>query len=660
MAMTQPHVEKKWSMKARIELIVFVVLLVVAVVLLAPQGARADDPTSRYVSLAPIPTRFLPASTKGTAVQFQIWDVANGGNPTVDFISKEDHKVDTDAASNITNDTGFADLLLGRPGGLNPNNYLPGQSRYLDVIYVATGTSALAARIPLYASAFSVSPGPQGPPGPQGAAGPQGPAGPASAITGVTAGADLTGGGTTGNVTLSLNVAATDARYAQLGATNTFLASQTVNGNFYSSGSITSGNSLSLVQPAVCLPGRPCLQIPITVFNVDSSGNTTNKGSTITAGNTITNGLLRSENGGLSLGGFAPLSVDAPGIPGGRLTVLPNGTVGIGTATPAPGFALDVAQNVHVGGNNLRVEGGISAGSQYAVSIDGLYGVVSQFQTPTVVPGGRFMILPNGNVGIGNPSPQNRLDVTGNVSASGTITAIGDMTSNGQVIASSNIISGARVMASKGFLGMCMIPGTGPVQYAGVTCDVAFDLAEMYPSLEPTEPGDVLIVGYPSSPAASVRRSTGPYDGRLLGVVSTSPGLVLEGEHVYMAGDNTKLITANKTVVGLAGRVPVKVSMENGPIQIGDPLTSSSTPGMAMKATRAGKILGYALESMSTDGKVLLFVEPGFYIPPKQLNLLNKIDELETLVSALQGLKAQALELTEKMHESERLTEAVE
>ena len=41
-------------------------------------------------------------------------------------------------------------------------------------------------------------------------------------ITGVTAGTDLLGGGTSGTVTLNLNTASTDARYAQLGAANSF------------------------------------------------------------------------------------------------------------------------------------------------------------------------------------------------------------------------------------------------------------------------------------------------------------------------------------------------------------------------------------------------------------------------------------------------------
>jgi hypothetical protein len=49
-------------------------------------------------------------------------------------------------------------------------------------------------------------------------------------ITGVIAGTDLTGGGTSGTVTLNLNKGATDARYAQLAAPNTFTSNQLVNG----------------------------------------------------------------------------------------------------------------------------------------------------------------------------------------------------------------------------------------------------------------------------------------------------------------------------------------------------------------------------------------------------------------------------------------------
>jgi hypothetical protein len=50
----------------------------------------------------------------------------------------------------------------------------------------------------------------------------------AGTITGVTAGTDLTGGGTSGNVTLNLNTASTDARYAQLGAANNYSKEQQI------------------------------------------------------------------------------------------------------------------------------------------------------------------------------------------------------------------------------------------------------------------------------------------------------------------------------------------------------------------------------------------------------------------------------------------------
>ncbi len=57
-----------------------------------------------------------------------------------------------------------------------------------------------------------------------------------------------------------------------------------------------------------------------------------------------------------------------------------------------------------------------------------------------------------------------------------------------------------------------------------------------------------------------------------------------------------------------------------------------------MKATKAGQIIGYALEKADQKGKVLVHLQPGYYIPPKQLALLNQIDELRAQVSELQGL----------------------
>jgi trimeric autotransporter adhesin len=61
-------------------------------------------------------------------------------------------------------------------------------------------------------------------------------------VTGVTAGTDLTGGGTGGKVTLNLNTAALNSAYAQLGVANTFTGNQTVNGNLSATGTVSGGS----------------------------------------------------------------------------------------------------------------------------------------------------------------------------------------------------------------------------------------------------------------------------------------------------------------------------------------------------------------------------------------------------------------------------------
>lgn len=65
--------------------------------------------------------------------------------------------------------------------------------------------------------------------------------------------------------------------------------------------------------------------------------------------------------------------------------------------------------------------------------------------------------------------------------------------------------------------------------------------------------------------------------------------------------------------LALQGRVPVKVSSMNGPIQPGDDLTSSTIPGIAMKATNGGQIIGKALEGYTNSdpsavGQISVFV----------------------------------------------------
>jgi hypothetical protein len=63
-----------------------------------------------------------------------------------------------------------------------------------------------------------------------------------------------------------------------------------------------------------------------------------------------------------------------------------------------------------------------------------------------------------------------------------------------------------------------------------------------------------------------------------------------------------------KVPLALAGRVYVNVTTENGPIQPGDLLTTSSTAGYAMKAgeSREAAIIGKALGSLADkEGRVM-------------------------------------------------------
>lgn len=67
----------------------------------------------------------------------------------------------------------------------------------------------------------------------------------------------------------------------------------------------------------------------------------------------------------------------------------------------------------------------------------------------------------------------------------------------------------------------------------------------------------------------------------------------------------------NRPVLVIAGRVPLKVTLENGAIEIGDLLVASSSPGIAMKGNpeRAiGAVVGKAMEPLA-DGEGTIVVQ---------------------------------------------------
>ena len=134
------------------------------------------------------------------------------------------------------------------------------------------------------------------------------------------------------------------------------------------------------------------------------------------------------------------------------------------------------------------------------------------------------------------------------------------------------------------------------------------DLAE--PFKITTRAGDVpqgAVVVIDDANPGQLKLTDQPYDTRVAGVVSgangINPGIQMHQQGLLEGGRN----------VALTGRVYVMADAANGPIKPGDLLTTSSTPGEAMKVTdhlRAqGAILGKAMTSLAQGrGLVLVLV----------------------------------------------------
>lgn len=198
-----------------------------------------------------------------------------------------------------------------------------------------------------------------------------------------------------------------------------------------------------------------------------------------------------------------------------------------------------------------------------------------------------------------------------------------------------------------------------------LTQNVAFDLAETFYMAEPLGAGDVVQVD--GARGDAVRRATAADGGRVIGVVSTRPGIVLGGAFLdrpslgvwgpdvearfdaerpsieaairaarpgfgpralpeeaargVATADADKLESLaleefgrrHFAAVALAGRVPVNVDAGFGAIEAGDPLGASPIPGVARKARPGDPIVGTALERFGRGrGAVLTLVHRVF------------------------------------------------
>jgi hypothetical protein len=134
------------------------------------------------------------------------------------------------------------------------------------------------------------------------------------------------------------------------------------------------------------------------------------------------------------------------------------------------------------------------------------------------------------------------------------------------------------------------------VKVTGTIQNAKADFAEEFPisGSEGVEPGTVMVI----DAGGELRESGRPYDKRVAGVISGA------GDFNPAIINDKQPAQDRRLPVALVGKVYCKVDAQYAPVEVGDLLTTSSTPGHAMKADEPlkafGAVIGKALSPLKS------------------------------------------------------------
>ena len=345
----------------------------------------------------------------------------------------------------------------------------------------------------------------------------------------------------------------------------------------------------------------------------------------------IVNSIMTETNGGIAVNGSFDAVVNAtPGIglhgrnatSGGSGDSEGSGIIGILGDTSSPAgigvFGRSYAETgnpIGVLGKTRSVEGGAGVAGSCESSAGSCIGVVGEVGASDQK-GGLFVSY------VQNGYPIGALGTT--MSADGGFGLIGEVTANtgfgigvsgtanspdgyggsfANYAPGGNLIKGYAVNAT-----VFRVDGSGTVFANGGFQPGGADFAEsMVVSGDRSKyaAGDLLVIDPKKSRQLALAQQ--PYSTRVAGIYSTKPGMLGSTRSADAPAP------ADEVPLAVVGVVPCKVTAQNGAIQVGDLLVTSSTPGHAMKGTDRSKMLGAvvgkALEPLSSgEGTIQVLV----------------------------------------------------